>query len=79
MKAKKRKFRLHFNRINMQRGKDTVWTIHLSDECIPAVDVECHVPVRTVFRPNGPQPRAWFEGRGEIRASMTNPNCYVIV
>jgi len=31
MKSRKRKFRLHFNRVNMQRGKPTVWTIHLSD------------------------------------------------
>lgn len=61
-----RKFRLHFNRINMQRGLPTVWTIHLSDRCIPATEVIVEVPVTAVFRPEARQPRAWLEGRGRI-------------
>lgn len=61
-----RKFRLHFNRIAMQRGLDTVWTIHLSNKCIPASKVEVKVPVTAVFRPKARQPRAWLEGKGTI-------------
>jgi hypothetical protein len=61
-----RKFKLHFNRINMQRGLDAVWTIHLSNRCLPAKSVHVEVPVATVFRPNGRQPRAWFSGEGYI-------------
>jgi hypothetical protein len=67
MRPKPRKFRLHFNRINMQRGKDEVWTIHLSDACISARVVYVHVPLRTVYRPTASQPRAWFEGKGWIQ------------
>lgn len=63
---KARKFRLHFNRINMQRGLETVWTIHLSNQCIPARVVHLKVPVDTVFKPQGRQPRAWFAGKGVI-------------
>lgn len=64
---KPRKFRLHFNRINMQRGLPTVWTIHLSDRCIPAREVDVQVPLRAVFKPEARQPRAWLEGRGVVR------------
>ena len=62
-----RKFRVHFNRVNMQRESELVWTIHLSDRCIPAKEVIMAVPVATVFRPNGPQPRAWFSGYGFVK------------
>lgn len=64
--SKPRKFKLHFNRVNMQRGKDQVWTIHLSDQCIPAVGVDVNVPLRAVFNPKRTQPRAWLEGYGTI-------------
>lgn len=66
--VRSRKFRVHFNRVNMQRGLPTIWTIHLSDRCIPCTQITMNVPVTTVFRPNGPQPRAWFEGKGIVRA-----------
>lgn len=61
---KPRKIKLHFNRINMQRGLDTVWTIHLSDRCIAAREVVINIPINTVFKPEARQPRAWFEGKG---------------
>lgn len=61
-----KKFKLHFNRVNMQRGKSTVWTVHLADRCIPAKTVKVFVPLLTVFRPESQQPRAWFEGVGHI-------------
>lgn len=63
---KPRKFKLHFNRVNMQRGLPTVWTIHLSNRCIPATEVELTVPVTAVFRPDARQPRAWLEGYGVV-------------
>jgi hypothetical protein len=63
---KPRKFKVHFNRINMQRGLPGVWTVHISKRCIPAREVIICVPVNTVFRPNGRQPRAWFEGEGFV-------------
>ena len=72
-----RKFRLHFNRVNMQRGLSTVWTIHFSDCCIPATEVTVDVPVTTVFRPKGRQPRAWFEGQGVLL--HTGPTTFHIV
>lgn len=63
------KFKLHFNRINMQRGLPTVWTIHTSKRCIPAKEVDVRVPVTAVFRPEARQPRAWLEGKGIITAA----------
>jgi len=63
---KTRKFKLHFNRINMQRGKSTVWTIHTSDTCYQVEQVKCHVPLETIFKPDGSQPRAYLSGRAEI-------------
>lgn len=61
-----RSFRLHFNRINMQRGSKNVWTVHVSNKCIPSEKVECFVPVTTVFNPKGKQPRAFLKGLGEV-------------
>ena len=64
---KARKFRLHFNRINMQRGLETVWTIHRSDRCIPARKVAVYVDhIETVYRASGRQPRAFLEGSGVV-------------
>jgi hypothetical protein len=50
----------------MRQGKGEVWTIHLSDRCVPAREVHVDVPLKTVFRPEGRQPRAWFEGSGVV-------------
>src|SRR5260221_13730679 len=61
-----RKFRLHFNRINMQRGKPEVWTIHLSDRCIQVSEIDVDVPLKTVFKKDGKQPRAYLAGEGSI-------------
>lgn len=74
---KARKFRLHFNRINMQRGKDTVWTIHRSDRCIPARQVKVYVETETVFRPEATQPRAWFQGEGVVLDCGNGDYCIV--
>lgn len=63
----------------MQRGLDTVWTIHLSDRCIPAKHVVLKVPIQAVFRPEARQPRAWLEGKGVIIPVAGQKDCYVIV
>lgn len=48
----------------MQRGRMEVWTIHRSNQCIPARAVR--VPVETKFRDSGPQPRAYLMGTGVV-------------
>lgn len=59
-------FRLHFNRINMQRGEENVWTVHTHGMCLQGREVSCSVPLTTVFNPNGRQPRAYLHGRGRV-------------
>ncbi len=63
---KQRKFRLHFNRINMQRKNPRIWTVHTSDKCFQGEQVICDVPVETVFKPLGQQPRAYLSGTGFV-------------
>jgi hypothetical protein len=56
------KFRAHFNRINMQRGNPNVWTVHNSRGCFQGTGIISQVPMATVFKADGRQPRAYFEG-----------------
>jgi len=63
---KPRKFRLHFNRINMQRGNPNIWTVHLSDKCIQVREVQVSVPIETIYRPEARQPRAFLSGKGIV-------------
>ncbi len=64
---KPRKFKLHFNRVNMQRKLPSIWTVHFSDRCVPLAEGDVRVPLRTVFRPDKKDnPRAWLEGRGVL-------------
>lgn len=60
------KFRLHFNRINMQRGNPNVWTVHNSRGCFQAQKVVVMVPVESVFKKDGRQPRAYFSGSATL-------------
>jgi len=60
------KFKAHFNRINMQRGNPNVWTVHTSRACYQVQEIKIFVPVTTVFKKDGPQPRAHFDGVGEV-------------
>lgn len=62
-----RKFRAHFNRVNMQRGNPNVWTVHTSLGCFQGTKVVLRVEAETMFKPDGPQPRAYFTGRGRVR------------
>lgn len=65
---KPRAFRVHFNRINMQRGNPKVWTVHTSKGCVQTKEVCCWAPMMSVYKgTNARQPRAFMEGRGIIR------------
>lgn len=55
--------RVHFNRIEMQRGGDHVWTVHSSEGCFQVKEVKILAPLNTVYKPGGVQPRAYFKGR----------------
>lgn len=66
MEAKVKKFRVHFNRVNMQRGSSKVWTVHNSDACYQVENVVIKVPIQTVYKPQGHQPRAYFSGYGRV-------------
>jgi len=61
------KFKAHFNRVNMQRGNPNVWTVHTSRACHQGAVIRILVPVETVYRPDRPQPRAYFSGRGRVK------------
>jgi hypothetical protein len=61
------KFRAHFNRVNMQRGNPNVWTVHNSRACYQGTAIVSVVPMQTIFKPNGRQPRAYFEGFAHVR------------
>ena len=65
------KVKLHFNRVNMQRGKQEVWSAHTSKSCNPSREVRImhhgRTVARTVFQPDKPQnPRAWIEADGFV-------------
>jgi hypothetical protein len=65
--GKRLKFRAHFNRVNMQRGNPKVWTVHNSRGCFQGAGISSEVPMRTVFKKNGKQPRAYFEGYAHVK------------
>lgn len=58
------KFKAHFNRVNMQRGLKTVWTVHFRNKCIPCEGIRFELggPVTTLYNPLGKQPRATLNG-----------------
>lgn len=59
-----RVFYLHFNKVAMQRGDPKVWSIQTTKGCFHAAKVVIEVPLESVFKKNGPQPRAKFRGVG---------------
>lgn len=75
MRERRLTFRLHFNRINMQRGNPNVWTVHNSHGCYQVQEVECYVTLRTVFKKDGRQPRAYLTGKGHV-SIHENPTGY---
>lgn len=67
LSAKPRVFWLHFNRFGAKRAAQDVWTVHLSDRCVPAKKVVVNVPLETIYKgDDAPQPRAFLRGRGII-------------
>lgn len=72
MKAKgKLKTKLHFNRVNMQRGNPNVWTAHNSRACHQAEKLvimhDGKVVAETVFDPKARQPRAYFTAQASVK------------
>lgn len=64
---KPRTFWLHFNRINVMRWNDDIWTVHLSDRCIQTKKVVVRVPLETIYKGHtARQPRAYMKGKGII-------------
>lgn len=70
MKAKL-KTKMHFNRVNMQRGNPNVWTAHNSRGCFGAEKLvimhDGKVVAETVFDPKARQPRAYFVAYAEVK------------
>lgn len=58
--------KVHFNRIEMQRGGDYVWTVHSAEGCFQVKEVAIHTLLTTVYNPRGVQPRAYFKGRSRV-------------
>lgn len=71
MKAKKVKTKLHFNRVNMQRGNPNVWTAHNSRGCFGAKKLvimhDGKVVAQTVYDPKARQPRAYFTAQANVK------------
>jgi hypothetical protein len=55
-------FKLHFNRINMQRGDPRVWTVRFRGVCHQCIGVSLLIPAITTYDPAGRQPRALVRG-----------------
>lgn len=57
--------KVHFNRVNMQRGKSEVWTAHSSKRCNQTSKIsfvkDGEVICETIFNPSARQPRAFFK------------------
>lgn len=64
------KIKLHFNRINMQRKLQEVWSAHTHKDCNPSGEVViCYknkIIGHTVYNPDGKQPRAYIEFYGTV-------------
>jgi hypothetical protein len=60
---------VHFNRIAMQRGSEYVWTVHNSLGCFQVKDVKIRCAMDTIFKKDGPQPRAKFKGKAFVEVS----------
>lgn len=71
MTKRKLKTKVHFNRVNMQRGNPKVWTAHNSHGCFQGERIVIlhrgKVVAETVFNPTAKQPRAYFLTYGEVR------------
>lgn len=63
------KIKIHFNRVNMQRGDSRVWSAHAYNACNMAERVVVRhkgkVVLETVYKPNATQPRAYLLANGK--------------
>jgi hypothetical protein len=70
---RKLKTKLHFNRVNMARGKPEVWTASNSKACFQSQKLivvhDGEVLLETNFAAERQQPRAYFECRGTVTIS----------
>ncbi len=60
------RFSAHVNRTNLQSRNPNVWTIHTNYGTFNGKKIVMNVPTETVFDASGPQPRAYFTGRGRV-------------
>lgn len=73
---KRLKFKAHFNRVNMVRKNPNVWTVHNSIGCFQVTDIDIRVPVKTVYKPEAKQPRAYFTGYAHVEIKGTTAVLY---
>lgn len=57
-------FYLHYNKNAARQGDAKVWSIKTSKGCFHASRVVLEVPVETVVKSSGHQPRAFLKGHG---------------
>ena len=65
------KVKIHFNRVNMQRGDNRCWSAHTSKACNMSETVEIRYKgktiAKTIFKPTKKDnPRAWIETQGIV-------------
>jgi hypothetical protein len=67
---RKLKTKIHFNRINMQRGDARVWSAKNSKSCNPSEKIVVmhngQIILETVFKPEATQPRAYMLAYGNV-------------
>jgi hypothetical protein len=68
--ARKLKTKLHFNRVNMVRGKSEVCTAYNSHGCFQGEKLVIRhngvVVAETIYNPEANQPRAYFVAHGNV-------------
>ena len=69
-------FFAHFNRCNMQRGLNNVWTVHFRGVCYQVEGIDFRVPTKTRYNKSGRQPRATIRGRARF---ITIHNNFAVV
>jgi hypothetical protein len=67
---RKLKTKIHFNRVNMQRGDSRVWSAHNSRSCNQAEKIvvvhDGKVVLETVYDPAKRQPRAYLLAYADV-------------
>lgn len=71
-KDKTYRFFAHFNRNNMRKGDQRVWTLHFRGVCYQTPEIRFAVPTETKYKPEGRQPRAVIQGHCK---NVIGPSC----